>query len=101
MRSRLAFSVSIASVFVALIFLFAGRGQLEEGYRIRSQTGTGCGAFPAHQSFFGAAFIYSSVPFAIGSLVCTFLSWRRRESAWRWISIVLLCFYMLVLVSPV
>ena len=99
MRTRLAFILSITLALLALALLFEGRGQLEQGYRIRRDTGQS--AFPAEQSNRGAVMLYTSIPLAIASAVCAVLSRRRREPAWRWVTVVFLCLYLFVMLAPV
>src|SRR4051812_44947149 len=98
MKARSAFLLSVAFVLVALSFRLGALGQFQEGYRIRRETGQR--EFPAEQSRRGAALLYASLPVAVISAVCVFISFRRREPAWRWVTVGLLGLYLLVSFAP-
>src|ERR1043165_1303331 len=98
MRARQAFVLSIALVLLALSLRLAALGQLQEGYRIRRESGQR--DFPVAQSRSAAWLLYSSVPLAAASTVFLFVSFRRREHAWRWITACLLALYLLVSLAP-
>jgi hypothetical protein len=54
----------------------------------------------SEQSRRGAVLMYASLPFAVAGAALVFISFRRREPAWRWITLGLLGLYLLVSIAP-
>ncbi|MDB6121442.1 MAG: hypothetical protein JWQ71_435 [Pedosphaera sp.] len=98
MKVRLAFCLSLVFVLIALSLRFAALGQFQEGYRIRAQTGQR--EFPSQQSHRGALLLYLSLPLAAASAACMLISYRKKEPAWRWLTIGLLIVYLLISFAP-
>src|SRR4051794_16084876 len=98
MKARWAFLFSVVLVLLAFSLRLAALGQFQEGYQIRRETGNR--DFPVAQSRRGAVLLYSSLPLAVASAVFIFISFRRREPAWRWITVCLLALYILVSFAP-
>ena len=98
MRVRKIFFVSVAFAVVAVALRLGALGQFQDGYRVMSETGVH--HFPAEQSRRGAFLLYVSVPLALVSAACVFVSHRRREPAWRCVTIGLLGIYLLISFAP-
>jgi hypothetical protein len=98
MRAHAAFLMSVVLVLVALSLRLGALGQFQEGYRIRAQKGQR--EVPAEHSRRGALFLYASLPLAIAAVISVFISYRRREPAWRWVPVGLLGLYVLVSFAP-
>ena len=98
MKARGAFLLSLAFALVGLSLRLGALGQFQDGVRIRAQSRLR--DYPADQWRRGAALLYASLPFAIASAVYAFISYRRREPAWRWATVALLGFYLVVSLAP-
>jgi hypothetical protein len=98
MKARKIFFVSVAFAVLAVALRLGALGQFQDGYRVMRETGVH--QFPAEQSHRGAFLLYVSVPLALLSAACAFISYRRREPAWRWITIGLLGIYLLISFAP-
>jgi hypothetical protein len=98
LKIRSAFLLSLLLALIALLLRYGALGQFQEGYRIRAQTEQR--EFPAQQAHRGAILLYSSLPLAAASAAFTFISYRRREPAWHWITLGLLAFYLIVSFAP-
>ena len=98
MKVRMIFLLSLAFALLAVALRLGALGQFQDGYRIMRETGLH--EFPAVQSRRGAFLLYISLPLALVSAACVFVSRRRREPAWRWITIGLLGIYLLVSFAP-
>ena len=99
MKSRAAFLCSIVFVLCALSFLFAARGQIERGFRAKLTSDANHSPQPHFKA--GALFLYVSIVLALASAIATFLSKRKHEPAWRWVTIVLLALYLFIVFAPV
>jgi hypothetical protein len=97
-KNRAAFIVSVSLVLIALSLRLWALGQFQEGFRIRAQTGQR--DIPAEQSQRGALLLYVSLPLAIAGAASVVISYRRREPAWRWVTVGLLGLYLLVSFAP-
>jgi hypothetical protein len=98
MKVRKLFLLSLALALSAVALRCAATGQFEDGYRMMRETGLK--HFPAEQSGRGALLLYISLPLAFASAACIFASHRRREPAWRWVTIGLLAIYLVVSFAP-
>lgn len=98
MKLRKIFFLSLAFALLAVALRLGALGELQDGYRMMNQQGLH--HFPAEQSHRGALLLYSSLPLALMSAACVFVSHRRREPAWRWITVALLGIYLLVSFAP-
>ena len=98
MKARKIFFLSVAFAILAIALRLGALGQFQDGYRVMRETGVH--QFPADQSRRGALLLYVSVPLALASAAFVFVSHRRREPAWRWVTIGLLGIYLLVSFAP-
>jgi hypothetical protein len=98
MKARKVFLFSLALALFALALRIGALGQFQEGYRMMRESGLH--QFPTEQSRRGAFLLYVSLPLAVMSAACVFVSRRRREPAWRWVTIGLLGLYLLVSFAP-
>jgi len=98
MKPRKIFFLSVAFAIFAVWLRLGALGQFQDGYRVMRETGVH--QFPAEQSRRGALLLYFSVPVAMVSAACVFVSHQRREPAWRWVTMALLGIYLLVSFAP-
>ena len=98
MKARKIFFLSVAFAFLAVALRLGALGQFQDGYRVMRESGVH--QFPAEQSRRGALLLYISAPLALVSAVCVFVSYQRREPAWRWVTIGLFGIYLLVSFAP-
>ena len=98
MKARKIFFLSVAFAVLAVAMRLGALGQFQDGYRVMREAGVH--QFPAEQSRRGALLLYISVPLALASAAFVFVSHRRREPAWRWVTIGLLGIYLLVSFAP-
>ena len=98
MKERMVFLISLVLVFFALALRLGALGQFQEGYRMMRETGLR--NFPVEQSRRGALLLYFSLPLAAASAVCVYVSRRKREPAWRWVTNGLLGLYLFVSFAP-
>ena len=98
MKARWIFFLSLVLVLLAVVLRLGALGQFQDGYRIMRETGLH--QFPPEQAHRGAFLLYISLPLALAGAVCVFVSYRRREPAWRWFAIGLLGVYLLVSFAP-
>jgi hypothetical protein len=94
-KLRKIFCLSLVLALVAIALRFGAQGQFEYGYRLMRETGLH--QFPLEQSRSGSFLLYISMPVALLSAVCVVVSFRRREPAWRGVTIVLLALYLVIL----
>jgi hypothetical protein len=97
-KRRIAFLISLVLVLLALALRLGALGQFQEGYRLMRESELL--TFPAEQSGRGALLLYLSLPLAVASAAFVFVSRRRREPAWRWVTVGLLGLYLLVSFAP-
>src|ERR1700679_2383926 len=98
MKARKIFFLSLALALFAVALRLAALGQFEDGYRMMREAGLH--QFPPEQAHRGAFLLYISLPLALISAACVVVSYRRREPAWRWVTIGLLGVYLLVSFAP-
>ena len=94
----MAFLISLVLVLFALALRLGALGQFQQGYRMMRESGLR--TFPEEQSRRGALLLYLSLPLAVASAASIFVSRRRREPAWRWVTVGLLGLYLLVSFAP-
>jgi len=105
MKRRWAFCLALVFAVVAFCLQFWSVGgyitakkQLTEDFIRHVETGN-----PVAEALLQRSEVVSKagMPVAVTSILCLFLSHRRREPAWRWPVGLLLCLYGYFLVGPV
>jgi hypothetical protein len=105
MKKRWVFYVSLVLGALALTAVLHSVIQYSDAHRQLNQLylAQGFGAHsPAAEALLSDSRTWSffSVVLAIGSGFCLFLSHRRKEPAWRWGVVAILCLYSYLLLGP-
>jgi hypothetical protein len=98
MKARSMFLVSLALAIAAVLVVIGARGQFEQGVRAWQ---SGERARFTQLSHNGAWLFYSAWALAVVGAACLFLSYRKREPAWRWAVLVVLGLFILLSFAPV
>ena len=98
MKTRSMFLLSLFLMVGALLMALAGRGQLNGA--IQAWRG---GDHELFRQFArrGCWYLYPAWALAAGGVACLFVSYRRRERAWRWMVVILLGLFLLFGLAPV
>ena len=97
MKARSMFLLSLLLLIGALFMVLKGRGQLNEAFQAWHRGDHELFRQFAHR---GAWFLYPAWALAAGGAACLFVSYRRRERAWRWVVVVLLGLFLLLGLAP-
>jgi hypothetical protein len=98
MKARLMFLLSLILMLLALLMVLKGRGQLNEAFQAWHSGDHELFRQFAHR---GRWFLYPAWALAAGGVACLFISYRRRERAWRWMVVVLLALFLFFGLAPV
>jgi hypothetical protein len=98
MKTRSMFLLSLLLTAGALLMALQGRAQLNEAFQAWHSGNQELFWQFAHR---GRWFIFPAWALAAGGGSCLFVSYRRRERAWRWTVLVLLGLFLLLGLAPV
>lgn len=98
MKARSMFLLSLILILGALLMVLLGRRQFNMAFQAWHG---GDHELFRHFAHRGAWFIYPAWILAAGGAACLFVSYRRRERAWRWTALILLVLFLLFGLAPV